>query len=145
MLLINFDSDRCSGDGDDDGHVDDDNHDQWWYWWWWWWWWHDAYVHWWSMLIVVIMVMVVRVIAIVINNGWGVDDDDDDEADDDDCGVGDDVIVDVNGDFLVISRSSTKEGKVASHVLPYNKHLSFLHCRISNHPKLHQRLHPQGR
>ena len=26
MLLINFDSDRCSGDGDDDGHVDDDNH-----------------------------------------------------------------------------------------------------------------------
>ena len=23
MLLINFDSDRCSGDGDDDGHVDD--------------------------------------------------------------------------------------------------------------------------
>ena len=98
------------------------------------------------MLIVVIMVMVVRVIAIVINYGCGVDDDDDDEDDDDDdCGVGDDVIVDVNGDFLVISRSSTKEGKVASHVLPYNKHLSFLHCRISNHPKLHQRLHPQGR
>ena len=32
MLLINFDSDHCSGDGDDDGHVDDDNHDQWWYW-----------------------------------------------------------------------------------------------------------------
>ena len=102
------------------------------------------------MLIVVIMVMVVRVIAIVINYGCGVDDDDDDEDDDDDdddddCGVGDDVIVDVNGDFLVISRSNTKEGKVASRVLPYNKHLSFLHCRISNHPKLHQRLHPQGR
>ena len=94
------------------------------------------------MLIVVIMVMVVRVIAIVINYGCGVDDDDDD---DDDCGVGDDVIVDVNGDFLVISRSNTKEGKVASRVLSYNKHLSFLHCRISNHPKLHQRLHPQGR
>ena len=98
------------------------------------------------MLIVVIMVMVVRVIAIVINYGCGVDDDDDDEDDDDDdCGVGDDVIVDVNGDFLVISRSNTKEGKVASRVLPYNKHLSFLHCRVSNHPKLHQRLHPQGR
>ena len=100
------------------------------------------------MLIVVIMVMVVRVIAIVINNGCGVDDDDDDEDDDDDdddCGVGDDVIVDVNRDFLVISRSNTKEGKVASRVLPYNKHLSFLHCRVSNHPKLHQRLHPQGR
>ena len=101
------------------------------------------------MLIVVIMVMVVRVIAIVINYGCGVDDDDDDEDDDDDddddCGVGDDVIVDVNGDFLVISRSNTKEGKVASRVLSYNKHLSFLHCRISNHPKLHQRLHPQGR
>ena len=100
------------------------------------------------MLIVVIMVMVVRVIAIVINNGCGVDDDDDDEDDDDDdddCGVGDDVIVDVNGDFLLISRSNTKEGKVASRVLPYNKHLSFLHCRVSNHPKLHQRLHPQGR
>ena len=100
------------------------------------------------MLIVVIMVMVVRVIAIVINYGCGVDDDDDDEDDDDDdddCGVGDDVIVDVNGDFLAISRSNTKEGKVASRVLPYNKHLSFLHCRISNHPKLHQRLHPQGR
>ena len=101
------------------------------------------------MLIVVIMVMVVRVIAIVINYGCGVDDDDDDEDDDDDdddddCGVGDDVIVDVNGDFLVISRSNTKEGKVASRVLSYNKHLSFLHCRISNHPKLHQRLHPQG-
>ena len=95
------------------------------------------------MLIVVIMVMVVRVIAIVINYGCGVDGDDDD--DDDDCGVGDDVIVDVNGDFLVISRSNTKEGKVASRVLSYNKHLSFLHCRISNHPKLHQRLHPQGR
>ena len=101
------------------------------------------------MLIVVIIVMVVRVIAIVINYGCGVDDDDDDEDDDDDddddCGVGDDVIVDVNGDFLAISRSNTKEGKVASRVLPYNKHLSFLHCRISNHPKLHQRLHPQGR
>ena len=98
------------------------------------------------MLIVVIMVMVVRVIAIVINYGCGVDDDDDDEDDDDDdSGVGDDVIVDVNGDFLVISRSNTKEGKVASRVLPYNKHLSFLHCRVSNHPKLHQRLHPQGR
>ena len=102
------------------------------------------------MLIVVIMVMVVRVIAIVINYGCGVDDDDDDEDDDDDdddddCGVGDDVIVNVNGDFLVISRSNTKEGKVASRVLSYNKHLSFLHCRISNHPKLHQRLHPQGR
>ena len=102
------------------------------------------------MLIVVIMVMVVRVIAIVINYGCGVDDDDDDEDDDDDdddddCGVGGDVIVDVNGDFLVISRSNTKEGKVASRVLSYNKHLSFLHCRISNHPKLHQRLHPQGR
>ena len=98
------------------------------------------------MLIVVIMVMVVRVIAIVINYGCAVDDDDDDEDDDDDdCGVGDDVIVDVNGDFLVISRSNTKEEKVASRVLSYNKHLSFLHCRISNHPKLHQRLHPQGR
>ena len=98
------------------------------------------------MLIVVIMVMVVRVIAIVINYGCGVDDDDDDEDDDDDdCSVGDDVIVDVNGDFLVISRSNTKEGKVASRVLPYNKHLSFLHCRVSNHPKLHQRVHPQGR
>ena len=99
------------------------------------------------MLIVVIMVMVVRVIAIVINYGCGVDGDNDDEDDDDedDCGVGDDVIVDVNGNFLVISRSNTKEGNVASRVLPYNKHLSFLHCRISNHPKLHQRLHPQGR
>ena len=98
------------------------------------------------MLIVVIMVMVVRVIAIVINYGCGVDDDDDDEDDDDDdCGVGDDVIVDVNGDFLAISRSNTKEEKVASGVLSYNKHLSFLHCRISYPPKLHQRLHPQGR
>ena len=101
------------------------------------------------MLIVVIMVMVVRVIAIVINNGCGVDDDNDDEDDDDDdeddCGAGDDVIVDVNGNFLVISRSNTKEGKVASRVLSYNKHLSFLHCRISYPPKLHQRLHPQGR
>ena len=101
------------------------------------------------MLIVVIMVMVVRVIAIVINYGSGVDDDDDDEDDDDDdeddCGVGDDVIVDVNGDFLAISRSNTKEEKVASGVLSYNKHLSFLHCRISYPPKLHQRLHPQGR
>ena len=102
------------------------------------------------MLIVVIMVMVVRVIAIVINYASGVDDDDDDEDDDDDddeddCGVGDDVIVDVNGDFLAISRSNTKEEKVASGVLSYNKHLSFLHCRISYPPKLHQRLHPQGR
>ena len=102
------------------------------------------------MLIVVIMVMVVRVIAIVINYGSGVDDDDDDEDDDDDddeddCGVGDDVIVDVNGDFLAISRSNAKEEKVASGVLSYNKHLSFLHCRISYPPKLHQRLHPQGR
>ena len=101
------------------------------------------------MLIVVIMVMVGRVIAIVINYGSGVDDDDDDEDDDDDdeddCGVGDDVIVDVNGDFLAISRSNTKEEKVASGVLSYNKHLSFLHCRISYPPKLHQRLHPQGR
>ena len=101
------------------------------------------------MLIVVIMVMVVRVIAIVINYASGVDDDDDDEDEDDDdeddCGVGDDVIVDVNGDFLAISRSNTKEGKVASRVLSYNKHLSFLHCRISYPPKLHQRLHPQGR
>lgn len=101
------------------------------------------------MLIVVIMVMVVRVIAIVINYGSGVDDDDDDEDDgdddEDDCGVGDDVIVDVNGDFLAISRSNTKEEKVASGVLSYNKHLSFLHCRISYPPKLHQRLHPQGR
>lgn len=82
------------------------------------------------------MLIVVRVIAIVINDGCDVDDDDDD-----DCGVD----VDVNGDFLAISRSNTKEGKVASRVLPYNKHLSFLRCRISNHPKLHQRLHPQGR
>ena len=101
------------------------------------------------MLIVVIMVMVVRVIAIVINYASGVDDDDDDEDEDDDdeddCGVGDDVIVDVNGNFLAISRSNTKEGKVASRVLSYNKHLSFLHCRISYPPKLHQRLHPQGR
>lgn len=95
------------------------------------------------MLIVVIMVMVVRVIAIVINYGCGVDDDDDDEDDDDDdCGVGDDVIVDVNGDFLAISRSNTKEEKVVSGLLSYNKHLSFLHCRISYPPKLHQRLHP---
>ena len=86
------------------------------------------------------MLNVVRVIAIVINDGCDVDD-----GDDDDCGVGDDVIVDVNGDFLAISRSNTKEGKVASRVLPYNKHLSFLRCRISNHSKLHQRLHPQGR
>ena len=102
------------------------------------------------MLIVVIMVMVVRVIAIVINYGCGVDDDnddedDDDDDDDDDCGVGDDVVVDVNGNFLAISRSNTKEEKVASRVLSYNKHLSFLHCRISYPPKLHQRLHPQGR
>ena len=99
------------------------------------------------MLIVVIMVMVVRVIAIVINYGCGCGDDNDDEDDDDedDCGVGDDVIVDVNGNFLAISRLNTKEGKVASRVLPYNKHLSFLHYRISNLPKLHQRLHPQGR
>ena len=109
------------------------------------------------MLIVVIIVMVVRVIAIVINYGWVVDDDNDDEDDDDDddddeddddeddCGVGDDVIVDVNGNFLAISRSNTKEEKVASRVLSYNKHLSFLHCRISYPPKLHQRLHPQGR
>ena len=82
------------------------------------------------------MLIVVRVIAIVINDGCDVDDDDDD-----DCGVD----VDVNGDFLAISRSNTKEGKVASRVLPYNKDLSFLHCRISDHPKLHQRLHPQGR
>ena len=109
------------------------------------------------MLIVVIMVMVVRVIAIVINYGSGVDDDNDDEDDDDDdddddeddddddeddCGVGDDVIVDVNGDFLAISRSNTKEEKVVSGLLSYNKHLSFLHCRISYPPKLHQRLHP---
>ena len=97
------------------------------------------------------MLIVVRVIAIVINDGCDVDDDDDDDEDDDDddddddCGVADDVIVDVNGNFLGISRSNAKEGKVASRVLPYNKHLSFLHCRISNHPKLHQRLHPQGR
>lgn len=108
------------------------------------------------MLIVVIMVMVVRVIAIVINYGCGVDDDNDDEDDDDDdddeddddeddCGVDDDVIVDVNGNFLAISRSNTKEEKVASRVLSCNKHLSFLHCRISYPPKLHQRLHPQGR
>ena len=54
------------------------------------------------------MLIVVRVIAIVINDGCDVDDDDDD-----DCGVGDDVIVEVNGDFLAISRSNTKEGKVA--------------------------------
>lgn len=99
------------------------------------------------MLIVVIMVMVVRVIAIAINYGCGCGDDNDDEDDDDedDCGVGDDVIVDVNGNFLAISRLNTKEGKVASRVLSYNKHLSFLHCRISYPPKLHQRLHPQGR
>ena len=44
------------------------------------------------------MLIVVRVIAIVINDGCDVDVDDDD-----DCGVGDDVMVDVNGDFLVIS------------------------------------------
>ena len=95
------------------------------------------------------MLIVVRVIAIVINDGCDVDDDDDDDEDDDDddgdCGVADDVIVDVNGNFLGISRSNAKEGKVASRVLPYNKHLSFLHYRISNLPKLHQRLHPQGR
>ena len=96
------------------------------------------------------MLIVVRVIAIVINDGCDVDDDDDededdDDDDDDDCGVADDVIVDVNGNFLGISRSNAKEGKVASRVLPYNKHLSFLHYRISNLPKLHQRLHPQGR
>lgn len=99
------------------------------------------------MLIVVIMVMVVRVIAIAINYGCGCGDDNDDEDDDDedDCGVGDDVIVDVNGNFLAISRSNTKEEKVASRVLSYNKHLSFVHCRISYPPKLHQRLHPQGR
>ena len=96
------------------------------------------------MLIVVIMVMVVRVIAIVINDGCVVDDDDNDE-DDDDCVVGDDVIVDVNGNFLAISLWNTKEGKVVSLFLRYNKHLSFLHCRISNLPKLHERLHPQGR
>ena len=84
------------------------------------------------------MVMVVRVIAIVINDGCVIDDDDNDE-DDDDCVVGDDR------NFLAISLWNTKEGKVVSRFLLYNKHLSFLHCRISNPPELHERLHPQGR
>ena len=89
----------------------------------------------------IVVIMVVRVIAIEINYRCDVDDYDND----DDCGVCDDVIVYVNGNFLAISRSNTKEEKVASLDLPYNKHLSFLHCRISNPSKLHQRLHPQGR